>query len=230
MNKINAIIISFCLSLIFLFNFSINSASATGVYDLPIVNAGEDVWIIDSADAISKATEARLSNKLRDLANQTGNETRFVVVNRLDYEETIDSLADQIFTTWYPNPNEQNKQTLFVLDTLTNRTALRTGEGVTTLLTPAIAESIVKETVAVPLKNLLYNQALIDVSDRIVAVLSGKADPGPPQIEQLNIEGTFATAEETDDRSATIWMIVLLGLATLIPMLTYFWYVGFPGN
>jgi uncharacterized protein len=64
----------------------------------------------------------------------------------------------------------------------------------------------------------------------MVAVLSGLEDPGPPEVKELNIEGTFTTAEETDDRSATIWTIVLLVLATVIPMVTYFWYVGFPGN
>ncbi len=230
MKKINAIIISFVIFSVLLLNLVVNSASATGVYDLPVINSGEDVWILDAPGAISKTTEAKLTSELRDLAQNTGNETRIVVINRLDYGETIDSLTNELFSTWYPTPEEQNNQTLFVLDTLTNRTALRTGEGVTPLLTPNIRDSVVKETVVVPLKNLQYNQALIDASDRIVAVLSGQEDPGAPEIKELAIDGTFATAEETDDRSATIWMIVLLGLATLIPMITYFWYVGFPGN
>ena len=64
----------------------------------------------------------------------------------------------------------------------------------------------------------------------MVAVLSGLEDPGPPAVKELNIEGTFTTAEDTDDRSAAIWTIVLLILATVIPMVTYFWYVGFPGS
>ncbi|BAQ64138.1 photosystem II repair protein Psb32 [Geminocystis sp. NIES-3709] len=230
MRKINAIILSLSLSLMLVFNLGINGASATGVYDLPVINAGEDVWIFDDADVISKTTEATLTNELKDLANNTGNEVRIVVINRLDYDQTIDSLTNELFSTWYPTPEEQQNQTLFVLDTLTNRTALRTGDKVTTLLTPEISESVLKETVTISLKNLQYNQALTDMSDRVVAVLSGLEDPGPPQVKEVNIDGTFATAEETDDRSATIWMIVLLGLATLIPMVTYFWYVGFPGN
>ncbi|MBL1210691.1 photosystem II repair protein Psb32 [Geminocystis sp. GBBB08] len=230
MRKIKAIITSFVLSFLILLNLGINSASATGVYDLPVINSGEDVWVWDNADVISKTTEGELTNQLRDLAKNTGNETRIVVINRLDYDQTIDSLTNELFSTWYPTPEAQNNQTLFVLDTLTNRIALRSGEGLTSLLTPTISESILKETATIPLKNLQYNQALTDVSDRLVAVLSGKEDPGPPQVKELNIDGTFATSEETDDRSATIWMIVLLALATLIPMVTYFWYVGFPGN
>ncbi|MGI0480592.1 photosystem II repair protein Psb32 [Geminocystis sp. CENA526] len=228
MRKVNAIILSFSFSLLLLFTMGINSAFATGVYDLPVINAGEDIWIVDNAEAISKTTESTLDNELEDLALTTGNEVRIVVINRLDYGETIDTFTDELFSQWYPTPQEQQNQTLFVLDTLTNRTALRTQ--VTSLLTPEITDSVLKETVTVPLKNLQYNQALIDMSDRVVAVLSGQEDPGPPQVKEINIEGTFATAEETDDRNATIWMVVLLGLATLIPMVTYFWYVGFPGN
>lgn len=230
MKKINAIIFSFSVCLMVFFSLGINSAEATGVYDLPVISAGEDVWIFDDAQVISKTTESSLTNELRDLARNTGNELRIVVINRLDYDETIDSFTQELFTKWYPTSAEQQNQTLFVLDTLTNRTALVTGKEVTSLLTPEITESVLKETLTVPLKNLQYNQALTDMSDRVVAVLSGQEDPGAPQIKEVNIEGTFATAEETDDRSATIWMVVLLGLATLIPMVTYFWYVGFPGN
>ncbi len=49
-------------------------------------------------------------------------------------------------------------------------------------------------------------------------------------MQDISLEGTFATAEETDDKSATIWVVVLLALATLIPMVTYFWYMGLPGR
>jgi uncharacterized protein len=230
MRKINAIILSLSLCLMLVFNLAVNTANATGVYDLPVINAGEDVWIFDDAQAISKTTEASLTEELRDLAEKTGNELRIVVINRLDYDQTIDSFTKELFSQWYPSEQEQQNQTLFVLDTLTNRTALVTGEQVTSVLTPEITESVLKETLTVPLKSLQYNQALTDMSDRVVAVLSGQEDPGAPQIKEVNIDGTFATAEETDDRSATIWMVVLLGLATLIPMVTYFWYVGFPGN
>jgi len=63
-----------------------------------------------------------------------------------------------------------------------------------------------------------YNQAFLDASDRLVALLSGKPDPGPPQIaETVKTEGTFKKAEETDAGNATIWVIGLLLAATIIP-------------
>ena len=206
-------------------------ANATGVYDLPSLSSGSSTWIVDSADVISRANEGQLSSDLSKLAKQTGNEVRMVVIRRLDYGETIDTLAEQIFSKWFPTAEEQANQTILVLDTLTNKSAIRTGDQVKSVMAEEIAESVASETVQVPLRQGgKYNQALLNASDRLVAVLSGQPDPGPPNLAEIDIASTFTTAEETDDRSATIWVVVFLVVATVIPMATYFWYVGFPGN
>ena len=113
------------------------------------------------------------------------------------------------------------------MDTLTNTTAIRTGEEAAELVDPEIAESIVKDTVGYNLRSgNKYNQALLDASDRLVAVLSGEVDPGPPIIEDnIQVEGTFTKAEDTKPGISWTWVIVLLVLATVIPMVTYFLYV-----
>ncbi len=221
-------------SLIVLVFFSllmVAPAMATGVYDLDSPNT-KDVWVIDQADEISLANENKLTSIFKKTAQKTGQEIRMVAIRRLDYGETVDSLADEIFTTWYPSAEDQANQTLLVMDTLTNNVALRTGTTAAELVTPDIAESIVEETVGYNLrKGNKYNQAFLDSGDRIVAVLSGEADPGPPGIEEeIQVEGTFTKAEDTDAGSAFFWVIVLLIVATVVPMVTYFWYVGFPGN
>ncbi len=230
MKKLCQLIITSLLSLTLSWGLAIAPATATGVYDLPIINAGEPVWIIDQADAISRTTESKLSSMLSSLAQETGQEVRMVAIRRLDYGETIDSFVNGLFDSWFPTPEEQTNQTIVVMDILTNQTAIRSGENVQAILPTEIAQSVVSETMKVALKDSQYNQALLDASDRLIAVLSGEPDPGPPQVKQISVEGTYATAEETDDRSATVWVIVLLSLATIIPMVTYFWYVGLPGN
>ncbi|GBF79413.1 photosystem II repair protein Psb32 [Aphanothece sacrum] len=206
-------------------------AAATGVYDLPVLNAGSSIWVVDQAEAISLANENSLNNKFKKLAENTGNEIRFVAIRRLDYDQTIDTLTDKIFSKWYPTPEEQANQTLLVVDTFTNNTAMRQGETVKTLLTDDIANSIVTETIGYTLRDgEQYNKAFLAASDRLVAILSGNADPGPPEAKEINIESTFTSAEDTDDKISTIWVVVLLVLATAIPMATYFWYVGLPGR
>jgi uncharacterized protein len=219
------------LSCIFALGIASLPAQATGIYDLPSLSAGSPTAVVDSADAISLANEGKLNGELKKLARETGNEARLVIIRRLDYGETIDSFADKLFSQWYPTAEAQANQTLLVLDTLTNGTAIRRGDAVKSLLSDDIADSIVSETVAIPLREgAKYNQAFLDASNRLTAVLSGKPDPGPPEAQEINIESTFASAEETDDANATVWVIVLLFLATAIPMATYFWYVGLPGK
>lgn len=205
-------------------------AFATGIYDLPAPNT-EDVWVVDSADAISLSNQGKLSKTFQNLAQETGQEIRMVAIRRLDYGETIDSFADEIFNTWYPDETARANQTLLVLDTLTNNVAIRTGSSAQALVNEEIATSVVEDTVGNDLRQgSKYNQAFIDASDRLVAVLSGQEDPGPPEIAEINIEGTFTKAEDTDRGSATFWIVGFLILATIIPMATYYWYVGFPGN
>ncbi|MCU0524516.1 MAG: TPM domain-containing protein [Elainella sp. Prado103] len=202
------------------------AAHATGVYSMPTLTAGNPTWVIDQAETLSRITRNQLTGKLEKLAEQTGAEVRFVTIHRLDYGETIDDFAGKLFQKWFPSPEDQAQQVLLVLDNVTNTTAIRTGSAVKSLLSDEIATSVAQETVMVPLREgNKYNQSLVDASERLVAVLTGEPDPGPPIVaDSVQTEGTFARAEETDDRSATIIVVVLLVLATVIPMATYYFY------
>jgi uncharacterized protein len=206
-------------------------ANAIGVYQMPNVRAGEPTWVIDKAEVLSRLNEGRLSNTLDNLAKKTGKEVRMVTIHRLDYGETTDSFTDALFKKWYPTPQAQANQALLVIDTLTNTTAIRTGEAVKSMMAEDIAESVASETVMVPLRDgNKYNQALLDASDRLVAVLSGEPDPGPPVVEEkVQVAGTFKSAEETDTKNSTIWVVAILIIATVVPMATYFFYQSFSG-
>ena len=203
-------------------------AIATGLFDLPDFDA-DKVWVVDTADAISSANQSKLTKTFKDLANETGQEVRMVAIRRLDYGDTVDSLAEKIFADWYPDAETQANQTLIVLDTLTNNIAIRSGDKAQSLIGDEVAASIVDDTMGYNIrKGNKYNQAFNEAGDRLVAVLSGQEDPGPPIIEdEIQTEGTFTSAEDTDDGSATVWVIGFLIVATVVPMVTYYWYVGF---
>lgn len=207
-------------------------AGATGVYQMP-ATPEPGAWVFDEANQISRLNEGRLSDELQTLADSTGNQVRFVTIHRLDYGETPQSFADELFEQWFSTPEAQAQQTLIVLDDVTNGIGIRVGERSAERLTPAIAESVAQETMKLPLlQNNQYNKAFLEASSRLTAVLSGAADPGPPEMDStIQVEGTFATAEETEANrsSATIWVIVLLVLATVIPMATYYWYQSMGG-
>lgn len=199
-------------------------ANATGVYQMP---KAPGTWILDQAEILSRTNEGKIGTDLAKLAKQTGNEVRIVTIHRLDYGETIDSFTQKLFDKWFPTPEAQANQTLLVIDDLTNNTAIRTGEQVKAKLSDAIANSVAQETVQVPIREgYKYNQAFLAASDRLVAVLSGRPDPGPPEVkDKVQVEGNFATPEETAESNATVWVIALLLAATIIPMATYYLYV-----
>ena len=223
-------IVTSLLLLVFALTCLATPAIATGLYDLPNFETGR-TWVVDTADAISASNEGKLKKTLQELAQETGQEVRMVAIRRLDYGETVDSLAEEIFQDWFKTPEARANQTLIVLDTLTNNVAIRTGDAAKQLVNTEIAQSILDDTLGYNIRNgNKYNQAFLDTGDRLIAVLSGQEDPGPPIMEdEIQIEGTFTTAEDTDDSSATIWVIGFLIVATVIPMATYYWYVGF-GN
>jgi uncharacterized protein len=204
-------------------------ALATGVYEMPVLSAGDRTWVFDKGDVLSRSSESNISSVLDNLENQTGKQVRFVTIHRLDYGETTATFTDQLFEQWFPTKEDQTNQILLVLDTVTNSAAIRTGEGVKSLLTDEIAQSVAGETVQVPLREAnKYNEAFAAASTRIATVLSGEPDPGAPQVvDNIQVEGTFKKAEETDQGNATVVVVVLLVLATVIPMVTYFWYQGF---
>ncbi|MTJ49622.1 photosystem II repair protein Psb32 [Dolichospermum sp. UHCC 0259] len=202
-------------------------AAATGIYEIPSLTA--DTWILDQGDVISRLNEGQISKAFQDLAQKTGNEARIVTIHRLDYGETPESFAKGLFSKWFPTAAEQANQVLLLVDTVTNGTTLLSGDNVKSLLTDAIAQSVAEETLGTALRDgNKYNQGFLDVSDRLVAVLSGQPDPGPPEIkETVQVEGTFTKAEETDQGNATAWVVGLLIAATVIPMATYYIYLVF---
>lgn len=203
-------------------------AFATGVYDMPNLTPGS-TWVVDKGEVISLFNEGKISSALEDLAKQTGNEVRIVTVRRLDYGETPESFTKSLFEKWFPTKEAQANESILMIDTVTNGTTIISGDKVKSLMPDAIANSIASETLAEPLrKGNKYNQAFLDASSRLVAVLSGQPDPGPPQIAQIQVKGTFKKAEETENikGNATAWVVGLLIAATVIPMATYYIYLA----
>jgi uncharacterized protein len=202
-------------------------AQATAIYEIPVVSAGVPTWVVDKADVLSLSTKGTVKANLEQLAKQTGKEVRFVTIHRLDYGETIQTFTDKLFKKWFSSPAEQANQALIVLDNVTNTIGIQSGTEVKSTLTDAIATSITTETMQVPLRNgNKYNQSFIDAADRLSAVLSGQADPGPPVvISTPEVGRTYLKAEETEaNRTNFLVVIGLLIIATVIPMATWWWY------
>jgi uncharacterized protein len=200
-------------------------ALATGIAEIADFNP--KTWVLDQGELLSFSTESSIGSALAQLAKDTGSQVRFVTIRRFDYGDDAESLATKIFDKWYPGEGAQDNQVLLLLDGQTNTTAIRVGEKAQDNLSESVANSVAQETVLVPLKEgNKYNEAMASASERLVTVLSGNPDPGfKAYVDNIQVESTFASRQDTQESNATVWVVVILLAATVIPMVTYYWYV-----
>ncbi len=197
---------------------------ALGLEDVPEFLSGGRNWVMDISGVLSRDTEGRLNRLLDDLERATGQAVRVVTARRLDYGETPDSLVSELFTQWFEKPTDQAHQTVLLLDTRSRGAAIQAGEDVQPLLPTDLIESITEETMGSQLRQGNLNQALLDGVSRLSTVLSGQADPGPPQMAQLpqaESSSTFPKASQGEAAQLVVW---LLAASVIIPMATYFAY------
>ena len=142
----------FCLIAIAILSTQLvaDPAIATSMYTMP-TSIDDSTWVLDEASQISRMNEGQIASELKALAQDTGNEIRFVTVHRLDYEVTAQSFADELLARWFPTPEAKANETVIVLDDVTNTIGISVGDKTANVLTDDIAQSIVGETMKVPL-------------------------------------------------------------------------------
>ncbi len=194
-------------------------AYAVGVEDYPLLPSTEKVS--DGADVLSRAAIAELQRRL-EVFGDARVDARVITLRRLDYDLTLQELADQLLERWQ---SEDNEQLLVLIETGTNSVSIQASSEVRSLLPEVLLISTAETTMAYPLRDGgRYRQALIDGIDRLGVVLAGGDDPGPPVVvEPALIASNIPSVEETANSNAFSWVIVLLVVGTLVPMAT--WWV-----
>lgn len=194
-------------------------AYAVGVEDYPLLPSTEKVS--DGADVLSRAAIAELQRRL-EVFGDARVDARVITLRRLDYDLTLQELADQLLERWQ---SEANEQLLVLIETGTNSVSIQASSEVRSLLPEELLISTAETTMAYPLRDGgRYRQALIDGIDRLGVVLAGGDDPGPPVVvEPALIASNIPSVEETANSNAFSWVIVLLVVGTLVPMAT--WWV-----
>jgi len=194
-------------------------AYAVGVEDYPLLPSTEKVS--DGADVLSRAAIAELQRRL-EVFGDARVDARVITLRRLDYDLTLQELADQLLERWQSDDNEQ---LLVLIETGTNNVSIQASSEVRSLLPEELLISTAETTMAYPLRDGgRYRQALIDGIDRLGVVLAGGDDPGPPVVvEPALIASNIPSVEETANSNAFSWVVVLLVVGTLVPMAT--WWV-----
>ncbi len=208
--------------------WSCDSVLALTVDDIPLLSEVENgtvLWVLDDAEVLSNSTESTVTKQLEQLANAKDIQVRILAVKRIDFGQPAQEFVDQVFDKWFPTPEAKANQALILVAVEDHRTAIAVGDAVASVVPNDIMQSIVNTNMLYPVQKANYNQAVLDGTNRLVAVALGNPDPGEPVIAQESAETrNYAKAEETDANSSTLIVIVLLVLATVIPMVTYYWF------
>lgn len=181
------------------------------------------VGVFDDAGVIPKGTVSIFARAAQSIETNTGYHVHFVMVRSLPFGDSPTDYATQLFGDW----GLGDKDVLFVASTKLARAGVCVGDAAAQVLSDDVAKSIAEETFGIPAGDERYGPALLDVSNRLIPVLSGKEDPGPPVVKNTEVVQTFKSKEETkNDRGKYIKVVGgVLVIAIIAPLIQTYWYV-----
>ena len=179
--------------------------------------------VVDQAEVFSRAAVGELNRSLSELTSY-GVEANLITLGRVDYGSTATTVATDLLERW----QQQDPQARLValVETRTGQVALAASPALAQRLPSSLLQSTAEDTMAGQLRRGEgYRLTMLQGIRRLDTVLAGEDDPGPPVLEAATpaVRSNVPSHAETAASNALIWVAVLLGLGTVIPMLT--WWV-----
>ena len=179
--------------------------------------------VVDQAEVFSRAAAGELNRQLSELTSY-GVEANLVTLGRVDYGSTPTAVATDLLERW--QQQDPQERLVALVETRTGQVAVVASPALTKRLSPSLLDSTAKSTMAGQLRRGEgYRLTMLRGIQRLDTVLAGGEDPGPPVLEAAMpaARSNVPSHEETAASNALTWVAVLLGLGTVIPMLT--WWV-----
>lgn len=202
-------------------------AAMAGEFDI-INTPAPAAGVVDDASVLSKATSGALVKKLNNIEKTTGYKLDVVTVRKLVFEPDVFAFADQVIENWFPTAELGDKMGVLLVNTSGKEGALVGGPAFMSNINDSVLEGIVTENIAILTEEEKFNEAILSSVDRIQAALEGKDDISGPQRDAKKVGGNFKSKEETSkNRNKFAGVVVgLLVIATAVPMIQYYGYIG----
>ena len=179
--------------------------------------------VVDQAKVFSRAAAGELNRHLSELTSY-GVEANLVTLGRVDYGSTPTAVATDLLERW--QQQDPQERLVALVETRTGQVAVVASPALAKRLSPSLLDSTAEHTMAGQLRRGEgYRLTMLRGIQRLDTVLAGGEDPGPPVLEAAMpaARSNVPSHEETAASNALTWVAVLLGLGTVIPMLT--WWV-----
>jgi|EP00670_Eutreptiella_braarudii_P001234 uncharacterized membrane protein YgcG len=190
-------------------------------------------YVYDNGAFLSKSTVNDLSAKLPDIEARTGYRINVVTLRKLVASDDAFQFADKLIEAWYPTAELGSKKAIFVLVKQSKEGGLVGGPSFSQTVPGSVIESIMNDNVNYLAGEEKFNQAITSSISRLDAVLSGKADPGPPKASLLSKPkdkpeqvSNYKTKEETTEKK-NVYVFVfgaLVLISFVAPMAQFFSY------
>lgn len=179
--------------------------------------------IFDEASLVPKSSASLFSKAAANILRSERINVRFAMVRSLPYGETPDEYAAELAGEWGLGESD----VLFVASPKLARAGVFVGGKAGERLSAEIAQSVANETFAVMAGVERYGAAVLDVSNRLIPVLAGEKDPGPPDLQAREVVQSYKTKGETrKEKSKYVTVVVvILVIAVVAPLLQTYWYV-----
>ena len=213
------VLISILLGLILL----VPGAFAITTEDFPVVRP--EGHVLDSADVLSRVSRSQIEGRLVELGNERL-DARLITLRKLDYGVSLSNFGSSLIDRWSTSAGEKELPLLVMLiDAQTKQTVVLADTSLRSILPDALLQSTGRTTMNKPVVGgERYQQASFDAIARLQVVLDGGEDPGPP-IETFSAikETNIPSQEQTQSSNATLVVVVLMVVGTIVPMAT--WWV-----
>eukprot|EP00227_Mantoniella_beaufortii_P019575 CAMPEP_0197588362 /NCGR_PEP_ID=MMETSP1326-20131121/9670_1 /TAXON_ID=1155430 /ORGANISM="Genus nov. species nov., Strain RCC2288" /LENGTH=288 /DNA_ID=CAMNT_0043153181 /DNA_START=72 /DNA_END=938 /DNA_ORIENTATION=- len=202
-------------------------ASELEILQTPAPVSGKG-YIVDDGALLSRASAGEINAKLKDLEEKTGYHVNVVTIRKLVFEQDPFAFGDKVLESWYPTLADGDMKGQILLVKNTKEGSVVGGPKFLKAVGNDVLDSILSKNIPFNLEDEKFGEALTSSVDRIVAVLEGKEDPGPPVRFEKNKNRTFKTKAETNDKREVFSNVVigLLVISFVVPMVQYFGYVA----
>lgn len=181
-----------------------------------------ETTIVDETSVLTKSSLSFLEKNNQKILDIGGTKLYIVSLRTLPYGEDTGEFTKNLFGQW----NLGDKDVLVVLVNKIAKGSVYAGSEVKGL-DQATIKSIGEETFPFKAREEQYGAATIDVSNRLVSILTNKGDPGAPSLNRVNDSSNFKSAKVTEERRSkyVAIIIILLVIAFVVPMVQFFYYV-----
>lgn len=179
--------------------------------------------IFDETGLINKPSISLIQSSASAIQRNSKVSVHFVFVRSISFEDSLSSFAEDIAQSW----NLSDHEILFAASPKLARAGIWLSDDLKSTIDEQTATSIAEETFAEKASTERYGAAWLDVCNRLIPILAGEQDPGPPVLKQTEVVQNFKTKQETKqgrDKYVKVVGAVLL-ISIIAPLLQTYWYV-----